>query len=83
MFGINCTRINQSQPRNISLYIIRIVCELLKRYFLNFLYIWNHSSFKHVKLIFKKSVNNLYASVFTVIRETTVVEILYNEMVLT
>ena len=22
MFGINCTRINQSQPRNISLYII-------------------------------------------------------------
>ena len=24
MFGINCTRINQSQPRNISLYIISI-----------------------------------------------------------
>ena len=25
MFGINCTRINQSQPRNISLYIIKYV----------------------------------------------------------
>ena len=25
MFGINCTRINQSQPRNISLYIIMVV----------------------------------------------------------
>ena len=25
MFGINCTRINQSQPRNISLYIIKEV----------------------------------------------------------
>ena len=60
----------------------RIVCVLLKGYFLNFLCIWNHSSFKHVKLIFK-SVNNLYASIFTVIRETTVEEILYNKMVLT
>ena len=25
MFGINCTRINQSQPRNISLYIIKCI----------------------------------------------------------